>query len=101
MSGEPAFAARKHRFIRGPWPAAEVGTLVIAKGLLNLVSRIHDEGPVLSNRFGDGTSLQQKELTFGRSVLKLDFAIRIEFSGGKSVQRSICNTDAAAAEEIQ
>ena len=74
VAGKAAFGAREYWIVGGPGPSAESRGLVIAKGLLDFVTGVHDEWAVLGDRLADGTALKQQQFGFVRTILKVTVA---------------------------
>src|SRR5262245_66132763 len=89
MTGEPALRSREHGLVRRPGPTTKARALIVLKRLMDLITSIHDKGPVLRDRFGNRTSLQQQELARVGSILKTNFRRSIKVNGGMPFHGSI------------
>src|SRR6516164_8452115 len=75
VAREPAFAPRVHWRVIRPRPAAKLSAPVIGESLLQFGTRIHNERPVLSDRFADRPSLKQEN--FDAAVRRFDWNLGV------------------------
>src|SRR5215469_3213149 len=71
--GIAAHTAWENGTVARPWPAAESGAAIVVESLLDIRSRVHDEGPVLHDGLADRPALQQEQLALFVSVLQGHF----------------------------
>src|ERR1700752_3630080 len=99
--GESHGVAAVDRRILRPWPATKVRALIVAERGLQLFTRVHDKGAVLSDRLTDRSSLQEQDI--GRAVdgLDLDRLVGLHLHGRRTRHESAGNAQRGSREEIE
>src|SRR5262245_9702263 len=99
MTCKAAVARTVNGVVGRPGPGSKAGALIVAKGLLNLVARIHDGGPIVHQTVANWTTLQHEKIGVIGAVLKDHFSFGIEVNRRVPRELSIANLQRTAPVE--